>query len=415
MPLFSRTIAPSLSPNSNWKDAVTALSYFLLPWRWFQWKKGKHIDRFERAIKEYLPVEHAITFDSGRSALYAVLGAMGIEEGDEVIMQAFTCVVVPNAVLWHRAVPIYCDIEKESLNIDPTKIEALINEKTKAIIVQHTFGKPAAIEQILAIARKHELRVIEDCAHALGSEWKGQKLGTFADAAIFSLGRDKVISSVHGGFAVTNNNELGGQIRRIQQESPRTPCLRVFQHLMHPIVCSIVLPLYNVLHIGKIVLVIAQNLKLVSKVFLPGEKQSVPPAKITLQYPNALAHIACQQFRLLETFNEHRRKLARLYKEKLPNQELVNLETEREKHIYLRFSLLASNVDALKAQAKSQGIILGDWYDLPLAPKGVVNSNIHYQEGSCPIAEEVSKRIINLPTHPKVFAADVEKIVELFS
>ena len=120
-----------------------------------------------------------------------------IGEGDEVLVQAFTCVAVPNSVLWAQATPVYADIDA-TLNIDPIDVEKKITNRTKAIIVQHTFGIPADMDALVALAKKHNILLIEDCAHSLGATYKGKKVGTFGDAAFFSFGRDKVVSSVFG-------------------------------------------------------------------------------------------------------------------------------------------------------------------------------------------------------------------------
>src|SRR5512135_1616150 len=130
---------------------------------------------------EYLGLR-LFPFYKGRVALFAILKAMGVNTGDEVIVPGFTCVVVPNAVIYNRALPVFVDIDGATYNIDPGKIEAKITKKTRAIIVQHTFGVPAEMDGITEIAKAHNLFLIEDSCHTLGSRYKGKPVGAFGDA-----------------------------------------------------------------------------------------------------------------------------------------------------------------------------------------------------------------------------------------
>ncbi len=125
-------------------------------------------------------------FFKGRVALYAILKAMEIQSGDEVILPGFTRVVVPNAIIYLNGRPVYVDIDKKTYNIDVTKIEEKIKYRTKAIVAQHTFGIPAEMDKISEIAKKYNLYVIEDACHAIGSKYKGKEVGPFSDAAFFS-------------------------------------------------------------------------------------------------------------------------------------------------------------------------------------------------------------------------------------
>ena len=178
------------------------------------------IYRYEKTLGEYFGTYATITFGSGRMALYAILKALGIGCGDEVILQAYTCVVVPNAIIYNHAVPVYCDISSDIFNIDPTKIEALITPRTKAIILQHTFGQPGPIEAIQNLLLSYgSIHLIEDCCHAMGVKHENRYLGTFGTASFFSTDRHKMMSTGMGGFALTNNYELSRNIRRIQQEA----------------------------------------------------------------------------------------------------------------------------------------------------------------------------------------------------
>ncbi len=165
---------------------------------------------FEELFKDFLEhqVQYAITFNSGTSALLAAYFALGIEEGDEVIAPAITYHAAVSCLYFLRANPVLVDVELDTWTIDPAKIEAAISPRTKAIIVVHQWGHPADMDRILAIAKKHRLKVIEDCSHAHGSRYKGRLVGTFGEVAVFSLQTNKLIFAGEGGILVTNSMEV---------------------------------------------------------------------------------------------------------------------------------------------------------------------------------------------------------------
>ncbi|MBU1167833.1 aminotransferase class I/II-fold pyridoxal phosphate-dependent enzyme, partial [Patescibacteria group bacterium] len=163
----------------------------LNPFLWGNWKKGPEEQKLIEKFQAYFQGYEAVSFGSGRAALYYLLKSFGVTTGDEVIVQAYTCVSVPNSIVWLGAKPVYVDVRND-FNMDPELIEPAITSKTKVILTQNTFGKPADIRRIKDIAEKHNLILIEDAAHALGAEVASQKIGGFGDGAIFSFGRDKV-------------------------------------------------------------------------------------------------------------------------------------------------------------------------------------------------------------------------------
>ena len=196
--MFDKPIAISLAPNQDKDDVIQTIKIILKPQFWI---KGDSVKKIEDWFKEYFHVNTAVSFNSGRSALYAILKSLNIGYGDEVIVQAFSCVAVANSVIWSGAKPVYVDSD-QNLNISTNLLEQHITPNTKAIIVQHTFGIPADIILIKKIAHKYNLILIEDCAHSLGATFQDRKIGTFGDFTFFSFGRDKVISSVFGGLTI---------------------------------------------------------------------------------------------------------------------------------------------------------------------------------------------------------------------
>lgn len=405
---FRRTISASLSPNTEADDVILALKILFFPWKW---KKGTSLAKVELWFRRYFPGYEVELFNSGRSAMLALLEAFEIGAGDEVLVQAFTCVAVPNSVIWAGAKPVYVDIDK-TLNMDPQEAEKHITPKTKAIIVQHTFGIPAQTEKLATFARKHHLILIEDCAHSLGAFYLGRKVGTYGDAAFFSFGRDKVVSSVFGGAAIINAKLQmpNAKLKQYQRQLHYPSHFWIFQQLLHPVAFSVILTSYNIL-IGKILLVALQKLRLLSFPVYPMEKSGRRPADFPARFPNALAILLVKQLGKLERFNRNRRETADFYRAVLGSKK-IKLLPGIAGSINLRFPVLQDNSGEMLEKAKEQGILLGNWYHNIIDPTGVDFMKAAYRLGSCPEAERASRKVINLPTRITLTAA--KRVADLF-
>lgn len=180
------------------------------------WTKGPTIERFEKRIGEYIGTRYAVTFNSGTSALHAILHAYGIGKDDEVIIPSFTFISTADAPLFVGANPVFADIEEETFGLDPEDIKKHITNKTKAIIVIHYGGCPCKIEEIEKIAKRYGLLLIEDAAGAFGAELDGKKIGTFGDSAIFSFCNNKIITTGEGGCAVTDSKGTYERLKLIR-------------------------------------------------------------------------------------------------------------------------------------------------------------------------------------------------------
>lgn len=170
--------------------------------------QGLMTERFEKLFRDEHPCKYAISVSSCTAALHIALLALGIRAGDEVIVPAFTWITSASCVEYVEGTVRFVDIEKETMNIDPNKIEAVITSKTKAIIVVHLFGCPAKMDEIMEIAKRYNLYVVEDCACAIGTTYKGKKVGTIGDIGCFSFHPRKAITTGEGGMCSTNNEEL---------------------------------------------------------------------------------------------------------------------------------------------------------------------------------------------------------------
>ncbi len=182
------------------------------------------IKEFEQAFARYLGVGHALVQNSGTSTLHAAYWAIGIGPGDEVLVPTYTWPTTATAVVLASGIPVFCDIDRKTLTISPEDVERKITPRTKAIAVVHMWGHPAEMDEILAIARRNSLAVVEDASHAHGATYRRQKVGTFGDVACFSLQASKMVVGGEAGIAVTENPEyfdrmlalghMGGRIER---------------------------------------------------------------------------------------------------------------------------------------------------------------------------------------------------------
>jgi len=174
---------------------------------------GPYIEKFEQAFAEYHGVKHAIATHNGTIALHLALAAAGISGNDEVIVPDLTFIATANCVRYCNAVPVLTDVSGEDWNLSPASVRDRITSKTRAIIPVHLYGNPAKLEEIQNIAQETGLIVIEDCAEALGAEYRGRKVGTFGQISCFSFFGNKIITTGEGGMCITNDDELAERMR----------------------------------------------------------------------------------------------------------------------------------------------------------------------------------------------------------
>jgi perosamine synthetase len=177
---------------------------------------GPYIDKFEKAFADYLGVKHAVSVTSGTAALHIALLSLGIKEGDEVIVPDFTMIASVFAILYTGATPVFVDIEPDTYNINVSQIEAKITKKTKAIMPVHIYGHSVDMDPLLALAKKHSLKVIEDAAEAHGALYKGKKCGAMGEIGCFSFYGNKIITTGEGGMLVTNDDAIAKHARRLK-------------------------------------------------------------------------------------------------------------------------------------------------------------------------------------------------------
>jgi perosamine synthetase len=388
------------SGTTTWKECLMVLLSLL---KLEPIQDGKWISVFEKRIAGLLGVKYAFSFSAGRMALYSILKAVDIGEGDEVIIQGYTCVVVPAAIIYADAKPVYVDISRKDYNIDVDKIEAKITDKTRAIIGQHTYGNPCDLEAIRKICDQHNLVLIEDCAHLLGTSYKGSKLGAMGDAAFFSTDHTKFISTSVGGIAVTNNEFIGQSLKRIYDSTPflsKRDILRIlFQFvivnvLYHPRISSVGRLFFDAYAFLGLTFFMS-NYEEIKK------PDSYPfPARMS----NIQAKIGISQINNLKSNTQHRNNITEMY-----NEILGASGNKSTSNALLRYPLEVRNREEW-IKSLSSVLQVESWFDSCAQGKRHNLWEIKYEDGDCPIAEDVTKRIINLPTHLKVKPKDVHKI-----
>ncbi len=405
-----RTLFTSLSPNLEWDDLWCALTQLFKPWRW---RQGQTTKTLEEEFRVRFPSRYAFTFASGRTCLYAVLQALNLSLEDEVLLQTYTCVAVPNPILWVKAKPVYVDCDPKTLTLSLENLRRKITTRSKVLIIQHTFGHAAHLNELLALAREHHLFVIEDCAHALGGRYDGELLGSFGDASFFSFGRDKVLSSVFGGVLLVKDEELARNIQSYQDSLPFPKRVWVFQQLLHPLLTGFAKATYD-LGLGKILLAFGRKTRLISQPVEPQEKQGRPPTFAYRRLSGALAPLALHQVTKLERFQTHRTELAKKYTEALRGKACLLPEPlAQSAPAWLRYTIQTPRAAEIRAEAKRAGIYLGDWYTTAIAPQGVDYSTVCYD--GCPTAERIAKETVNLPTDIHITSEDADRIIHFIS
>ncbi|MBI4309495.1 MAG: DegT/DnrJ/EryC1/StrS family aminotransferase [Candidatus Omnitrophica bacterium] len=177
---------------------------------------GEKVRTLEDLFKQYYRVKHALAVNSATAGLHAAVAAINLNPGDEIIVTPYTMCASATAVVMHNAIPVFADIDEHTFNIDPKAIKECITPQTRAIIAVHLFGCPAPMDEIMRIAREHNLKVIEDAAQAPASTYKGRHIGTIGDMGVFSFNQNKTISTGEGGIVITNDDELAKRVSLVR-------------------------------------------------------------------------------------------------------------------------------------------------------------------------------------------------------
>lgn len=338
----------------------------------------------------------------GRIALYVFLKSLDLKDGDEVILPAFTCVVVPNAIIYAGLKPVYIDISATTYYMDVNLIEKKITSRTKVIICQNTFGLSAGIEDIISIAKKYNLNTIEDCTHGFGGTYNGKPNGSYCDAAFYSTQWNKPFSTGIGGFLVVNNENLLNKILS-QEKSKIKPrfiekvmlrLLLLFRKLfVNHHTQWVLVKLYRILSKHHLTVGSNQSKELNSTEMPVGYFKDISSIQITA---------GIKSLKNITRLNELRIKNAYDYTTFLRTHNKNHVDQSLfSNHIFLKYPLIVKNREQFFKLAKNSKVSLGDWFLSPLHP---IEDNLErwlLVRDNYPIANLVSQNIVNLPTDIK--------------
>jgi len=342
---------------------------------------GPKVKRFEEDFAKYLGCRHAVAVNSGTAALHLALDAIGIKEGDDVIVPTMTFAATAEVVLYFKANPVLVDCQPDTLNLDPRQIESTITSKTKAIIPVHMGGQPCDMEPILELARRYNLKVIEDAAHALPAAYHGKKVGTMGDITCFSFYATKTITTGEGGMATTENPDWANRMRMMSLHGISLDAWDRY----------------------------TDKGSWYYEIIRPGYKYNLT---------DIAAALGIEQLKRCDRFWETRRRIASHYREAFADLPEIQLpacvpDTQHAWHLYV----IQLNIERLKINRqdfikglKSENIGTSVHF-IPLHLHPFYRDRFGYQAVDFPQASAVFERIVSLPIYPKMTESDIRDVI----
>jgi dTDP-4-amino-4,6-dideoxygalactose transaminase/nucleoside-diphosphate-sugar epimerase len=344
--------------------------------------RGPKTARLEEMFKDYIGCKHAICVSSCTAALHLCLAALGIGKGDEVITSPITWPATANVIVHTGATPVFADVDRKTLNIDPAQIEKKITSRTKAIIPVHMAGQPCDMDKIRKIAKKHKLYVIEDAAHAIGALYKGKKIGTISDFACFSFYPIKNMTTVEGGLVVTNNAEWAEKVRVYSLHGVSNDAWKRYD----------------------------SSFKGTIEVVYPGFKYNMSDVQ---------ASLGLHQLPKLDSFIKDRRSMTQQYNEAFREVKEIALPGQLQDvasahHLYiiiLDTDRLKISRDEFMNALKKENIGVGLHFR-SLHVQKYYRDTFKLKSSSLPNAAYLSERILSLPMYPKMTQYDVDTVIK---
>jgi len=371
--------------------------------------EGSDLTAYEELLKSTFKSDAIYTFASGRMGFYTILKSMDIKKGDEIIIPSYTCVVVPNAILYSGAKPVYCDVNRFDFNVDVTKIEELITDKTKAIYAQHTFGQMCDVKEIKKIADKYNLPVIEDVALSLGARDGDKFAGTIGDFGYFSTDRTKIINTSLGGIVSVNNPKY---LEKFEEEYSDIPYLSesFSKKLARTFLIDLVMMNPYMYWLGMFTNPVFRKLGIV-KYFLDErkhDKEEIVEYPYPAKFSNILAKVGISQIKNLDKNLKYRREVAHYYNTifGIYSNEYIN----DSKNVHIRYSFLIKNRDYWEKRFSSK-IDLSIWFKTVVVGKDDNFEEINYTLGTNKESEFIADHIFNLPTHQNISPKKIEKLL----
>ena len=375
------------------------------------------IEEYQRKFALFFGAKHAFAFWKGRVALYALLRALDVGEGDEVILPGYTCVMDVNPIKYVGAKPVYVDIEPDTFNVNVSLLKEKITNKTKVIIAQHTYGYPCEMDTIMNIAQSIGISVIEDCCLALGSKYKGKVVGTFGRAGYFSFQWNKPYTTGLGGMVITNERDLAERIESLQAVEMCLPSGRevfmlwaqliIYRFFVYPGTTAFAQNLFRYLTRKGVVMGSSSTSE-----YEPVKADDFFKGTSAIQ-----ARSGIRQLGKMEENISHRIKMAQLYDELLMSRGWRNREYNRDvlEPVMVRYPVRITEKQKALDQAAKAGIELGSWFECPLHPIETPLASYDYKVGMCPESEKASIQVVNLPLHPRANEKTVERTVEFIT
>ena len=380
---------------------------FLLSCKFFlklNYQDNKIISNYSNKLSSVTDCKYILTYGSGRMALYSILKSLKIKQDDEIIIPAYTCAVVANAILYAGAKPIYADINLHDFNIDTNDIIKKITNKTKALYVQHTFGNICDFEKINNIAENNNLYVIEDAAHALGAKINNKKIGSLTTVSFFSTDHSKTINTQLGGFVGTNNKEL---YTRLTNEYKKLPFLSniIIKKIIVSFIFEYIFFSKYLYFLGKYLYLVLIKLKIIF--YFDDIYKTKKP--LDYPYPCKLSSFqAALGINELERLNNNLK--IRRFKYNTLDKLINDNENLKTLHSPLRYSILVKNRN--KIESKFYNYDLDIWFKSVLEGRYRNFHEVNYLKGSCKNAEYAASHIINFPTHSRIDINHLKKQIQ---
>jgi perosamine synthetase len=375
---------------------------------------GNGRDEFRSRIGGTLGVaaDRVTLFAKGRVALYAILRVLDVEPGDEVILPAFTCVAVPNAILYAGARPVYVDIDAATYTIDPVAVKAAITPRTRVILAQNTFGLSADLDPLIAVAADHGIAVVDDCTQGLGGRYRGRPNGVTAPVSFFSTQWSKPISTGLGGFAVAQDAATAARLRRLE-EAAREPSVGRTIILLALLFGRERAGGGPILRAGRRAYRALSWLGVVPGSSSRDELEAAAmPHDFVSRLSESQARLGSARMSGLSADVERRRSIAHRYSEWLSAKDrTAATEPAEADHAFLRYPLRVNDRIAFAAAAERAGVDLGDWFVSPIHPVLDHLDRWGYVVGAAATAERACREIVNLPLDRWLRDRDVKHVL----
>lgn len=341
------------------------------------WATGPNIEKFEKKLSKYLGTNYAVLFNSGTSALHALMLAYNIEPGDEIIVPSFTFIATANAPLFVGSKPVFAEIEKETFGLDPEDIKKKITKKTKAIMPVHYGGCSCKINEIKKIAKESNLILIEDAAESLGAKVNNRMIGTYGNSAMFSFCGPKVITTGEGGMIATNSRKIYEKLKLIRSHG-RTETADYFSS--------------------------SQQLDYIRLGY-------------NFRMSNILAALGISQLKKINKIIKMRRRNAVYLTKKLSKiKDIITPKPPKNYfHLYQMYTIKIKSGkrtrDELKNHLNNKGIMAKIYFE-PIHLTNFYKKTFNYRRGDLPITEKISGQVLTLPMYPDLTKKEMDYLIK---